>query len=68
MPDISMCGHAECPSRKSCYRHAESGTKPNGRRQAYMTFEPCKDDGKCWAYVPDYGHDLPISKKDKTDD
>lgn len=55
MPDISMCAHAECPSRKSCYRHAESGTKPTERRQSYMAFEPRKDDGKCLAYVPVYG-------------
>ena len=31
MPDISMCAHAECPSRKSCYRHADERPSDNTR-------------------------------------
>lgn len=54
MPDISMCASVECPSRKSCYRHAESGTKPTEWRQSYMAFKPRKGDGKCLAYMPVY--------------
>lgn len=57
MPDVAMCHNPECPSRQSCYRHAESGTVPVERRQSYMSFQPRKADGKCWAYIPVYDDD-----------
>ncbi len=47
MPDISMCMSKDCPSRKDCYRHHESGTKPSERRQSYMSFEPKREWGMC---------------------
>lgn len=40
MPDISMCAHAACPLRQSCYRHVESGTVPDSPHQWYGEFEP----------------------------
>ena len=46
MPDIAMCQNLYCPSRSFCYRHADSGTKPDDRRQPYMEF----------AYDPDLGY------------
>jgi general stress protein YciG len=45
MPDISMCAHSSCPSRKICFRHKASGTIPNFL-QTYMGFAP-NDSGKC---------------------
>jgi len=45
MPDISMCAHSSCPSRKICFRHKASGTIPNSI-QTYMGFAP-NDSGKC---------------------
>ena len=45
MPDISMCAHSSCPSRKICFRHKASGTIPNFI-QTYMDFAP-NDSGKC---------------------
>lgn len=52
MPDISMCMSKDCPSRKDCCRHQESGTKPSERRQSYMNFEPRKNADRCRAYMP----------------
>ncbi len=42
MPDISMCGAADCPVSRRCYRHAASGTKPSALVQSYQdyVFEP----------------------------
>ena len=40
MPDISMCANGTCPIRRDCYRSPDSGTKPNERRQSWMTWEP----------------------------
>ena len=48
MPDISMCTSKECASSATCYRHADSGTKPDPLRQAYMLFGP----QQCEAYMP----------------
>lgn len=55
MPDISMCAHRNCPLRHNCYRHADSGTKPNPYRQSYAVYTPTIDeDGKvgCDDYWP----------------
>lgn len=40
MPDISMCAAKGCALSKQCYRHKDSGTKPN-EYQAY--FMPSDD-------------------------
>lgn len=52
MPDISMCPSVDCPSRSNCYRHTDSGTKPNEYRQTYTVFEWNLDAGKCDDYWP----------------
>jgi hypothetical protein len=39
MPDISMCGETACPLSQDCYRHKDSGTKPNEPWQTYSLFE-----------------------------
>jgi len=38
VPDISMCAATKCPLSKDCYRHADSGTKPNEPWQTYSYF------------------------------
>lgn len=38
MPDITMCKNDNCLLSKSCYRHIDSGTKPN-MRQSFAYFE-----------------------------
>lgn len=43
MPDISMCA-AECELSTECYRHQDSGTKPNPHWQSYMTREVTGDE------------------------
>jgi hypothetical protein len=54
MPDISMCSSETCPSRTTCYRNEDSGTKPSEYRQSYMDFgargEPCD---RYWPKTPD---------------
>jgi len=52
MPDISMCANTTCQSRRYCYRHHESGTKPSGRGQSYIAFEPMSGEEMCVAFVP----------------
>lgn len=44
MPDISMCS-AACPKSRQCYRHADSGTKPDKYWQTYVLRDqgPCND-------------------------
>ena len=51
MPDIFMCRHPTCPSRRSCYRHSASGTQPSDFRQAWMVFQP-EPLGVCDYYLP----------------
>lgn len=45
MPDITMCAANNCKLSSKCYRHKDSGTKPNPFRQSYSDFgwqKPCK--------------------------
>lgn len=44
----AMCLHSICPSRFSCARHSDSGTKPC-KYQLYLTFFPYK--GKCDHFI-----------------
>jgi hypothetical protein len=53
MPDISMCNHAQCTVKDTCYRNAQSGTKPTEYRQAFMILEDThQGDEKCQYYWP----------------
>jgi hypothetical protein len=52
MPDIAMCRDATCPSRRTCYRHKESGTVPNPLYQSYGTFRRRAQQKKCRYYWP----------------
>ena len=38
MPDITMCGTADCPKRSTCYRSPDSGTRPCEWRQSWSMF------------------------------
>jgi len=35
MPDIMMCAATGCARSPECYRHADSGTKPDEHRQSF---------------------------------
>lgn len=63
MPDISMCGDEECPSRTLCYRNEASGTVPSPLRQSYMNFrrEPGEDD--CDSFMQSHRAVKPAAKK-----
>lgn len=54
MPDISMCNDPDCPFSRQCYRHPDSGTKPDPYRQAWGFFEkigpPVKPEN-CKGYI-----------------
>jgi hypothetical protein len=52
MPDISMCGDLACPSRKACYRHPESGTRPKSRAQTWFSFRRPADADRCAEFWP----------------
>jgi hypothetical protein len=52
MPDISMCADNECPSRFTCYRHKDSGTKPSKYQQAYAAFNHDPKTSECESYWP----------------
>lgn len=47
MPDISMCGNKNCPSRKSCYRFT---AKPNPYKQTYAFLEVKEGEKQCDSY------------------
>jgi hypothetical protein len=51
MPDISMCAVKDCPKSRECYRHRESGTKPNEYRQSYF-MRPDDYKGPCEHFWP----------------
>jgi hypothetical protein len=57
MPDIAMCMQGDCPRSKTCYRHEDSGTKPNDHRQSYFLGG---DPANCEWYWP--------TRKELTDD
>jgi hypothetical protein len=48
MPDISMCGMRDCPSRMACYRYR---AVPNGHSQAYSFFPLKKDEDRCQHFM-----------------
>ena len=53
MPDMTMCANEDCPLRKKCYRHADSGTKPTEHWQFYSAFQfVLREDGE--ARCPDF--------------
>ena len=56
MPDIMMCAAAECPKSSTCYRHADSGTKPCEFRQSFwwrQSDSPVGDDcPQYWGRTP----------------
>lgn len=45
MPDISMCSDDNCLVRTRCYRHKDSGTKPNDPWQTYAGFTASDANG-----------------------
>lgn len=51
MPDISMCDVKDCPKSGECYRHKDSGTKPNQYRQAYFVMRE-SDERPCENFWP----------------
>lgn len=52
MADITMCYALDCPSRATCERHEDSGTKPNPDRQSWQNYEAQRDDELwCQFYV-----------------
>jgi hypothetical protein len=50
-PDIAMCADPTCPSRRTCYRHGESGTVP-GKWQSYGLFRRRPREKRCRDYWP----------------
>lgn len=53
--DITMCNVIYCDFKKKCYRHAESGTKPNEYRQSYFVFPNdyfVRKEEDCKFYTP----------------
>lgn len=48
MPDISMCGDHECPSRGQCHRWL---AWPDGMRQAYTDFARERHAVRCGYYM-----------------
>lgn len=53
MPDIAMCPSEKCPSRASCYRSPESGTKPDERRQCWADWDADRGGlDRCMMYEP----------------
>ena len=51
MPDTSMCLDTACPSRERCYRHPESGTRPDQHLQSYGNFVRVPGADRCEAFV-----------------
>lgn len=49
MPDITMCAAKKCKLSDTCYRHADSGTRPDPLRQSYADFG-ADIHGLCDAY------------------
>ena len=49
MPDITMC-QSPCSRSRECYRHQDSGTKPNQTRQSF--FQPEYTGEECEVFWP----------------
>ena len=45
MPDIMMCGADACPKSSTCYRHEDSGTRPDKYAQTFWLREPQSPTG-----------------------
>lgn len=46
MPDIMMCEAPLCPLSRTCYRHADSGTRPSQHQQSYWMRDDSSPVGK----------------------
>ena len=46
-----MCKSRDCPSRRDCARHSESGTPP-GVWQSWSSFHPDPQTGECERFAP----------------
>lgn len=48
MPDISMCGDDECPSRMQCWRFMATPSF----RQSFTCYDRSPDDERCGSFWP----------------